>query len=239
MNELTRNWLAATQKAIRSLQRKYSDCRGLLLTEGDLECHLFHELLNQPGLSGYHHSKNDTFYLDETHNLDLKTTYVHSQITWFKPRKKSGFEVDITICDPAKLEVINIELFEEYTSKGFAYDGECVAIEIKCIRRAGDAKSKCTEDYIHLRDHLIPAKLQNIINGRYEISSPDNIAFVTVVGCKNKEAFDNAKPYLGKQLVEGAVCPENLFICLFYQDEIIWDKEVFKQSYYELANTRR
>ena len=234
MDKLTQGWIEATKSAIESLQRKYKLNRGMLLTEGDLECHLFHELLQQPVLSGFHLSKNDSFWGNDNNALELRTTFVHSQVTWFKPQKKSGFEIDITIGDPAKLEVINIELFEEYTHKGFAYDGECVAIELKFIRSESNAKSQATEDLIHLRDNVIPAKLKNIIDQKYKISTSENIAFVTVVGCKDEKIFNTSKAYIGKQLCnDDKMCPGNLLVCLFYQDEIIWDKSSFIKAHHE------
>ena len=232
MDRLTASWVEATEQAIESLQKKYQVNRGMILTEGDLECHLFSELLQQPSLSGFHPSKNDSFHYNGVNGTDLKTTYVHSQVTWFKPDQKSGFEVDITICDPKKLEVVNIELFEEHTSKGFAYDGECVAIEVKFIRDINKANQYGQEDYLKLRDRLIPAKLKNIETEMYKVSTNNNIAFVAIVGCKNKEIFDEAKYYLGKHLSEeNETCPDNLLVCIFHQDEILWDKEEIKFLY--------
>jgi hypothetical protein len=226
MDELTLSWVNAAKRAVEIIQENYKINRGLLLTEGDLECHLFAELLKQDGLNRIIDSKSGRHLSRDVNGKDFKTTFVHSQVTWFKPDAKSGFEVDITISDPAKLEVKNIELFGQYTSKGFAYDGECVAIEVKFIRQEGDAQYKAQEDYLKFRDKLIPSKLENINNGVYQISNADNIAFISIVGCKDKETFVKAKHYIGKHLsAEGTLCPENLLICVFYQDDIVWDKD--------------
>jgi hypothetical protein len=224
MNEPTITWFSATKNAIQKLQQEYSVNRGMILTEGDLECHLFSKLMQEDTLKGYHNSKNDSYW-KTSDGSDYKTSYVHSQVTWFKPDKKSGFEVDLTICRPELLEVINIELFEEYTSKGFAYDGPCIAIEIKFIRDMQKAHQYGQEDFLKLRDKLIPAKIKNITLDNYKLSNMDNTAFISVVGCKNKDLFDKAKHYLGKHLSQkNKPLPKNLFTCLFYQDEIIWDQ---------------
>lgn len=232
MIEPTKTWLSSVKNAVKNLHEEYRINRGMLLTEGDLECHLFNKILQEENLKGYHDSKEDS-----TSNMveytELKTSYVHSQVTWFKPDEKSGFEVDLTIGDPKMLEVINIELFEKWTSKGFAYDGPCIAIEIKFIRDLPKASLYGHEDYLKLRDRLIPAKLKNISLGRYAYSKENNIAFISLVGCKDKEIFDKAKFYLGKHLSEkNKSCPENLYTCIFYQDEIIWDQNVLI-NYYE------
>lgn len=228
MDKLTKQWVEAIKNSTNSLQAQYHEFRGMFLTEGDLECHLFSELLQQDCLTGFYPSMDGT-----SHNKFLKTTMVHSQVTWFKPNENSGFEVDITICDPKNLEVVNIELIEENPSKGFAYDGECVAIELKFIRDIRKAKQSGIEDYLKLRDNLIPAKLQNIRTKKYKISTVDNIAFFAIIGCKNKEIFDIARINLGKQLFETKNCPKNLFVCIFYQDQIIWDKTELKRDYQE------
>lgn len=229
--DVTPQWLQAVKKAIIKLQQEYNLNRGMLLTEGDLECHLFNKLLHEDELKGYHNSKNDSFRNTNT-GSELKTSYVHSQVTWFKPDQKSGFEVDLTICNPKLLEVINIELFEQYTSKGFAYDGPCIAIEVKFIRDLQKAQIFGQEDYLKFRDKLIPAKLENIKTEKYKISTENNIAFVCVVGCKDKDIFDRAKHYLGKHLADQSKKNyKNLFTYIFYQDEIIWDKEKLIQDY--------
>ncbi len=233
MERITSQWVKATKNAITSLQKKYSNNRGMLLTEGDLECHLFSELLNQPCLSGFHFPKDDSYWKDGKQEKNLKTTYVHSQVTWFNTQRQSGYEVDLTICDPEKLEVKNIEIFEEYPHKGFAYDGPCVAIELKFMRD-GSNKKQYDEDYLSLRDNLIPDKIANIESGKYKLSNKNNIAFVTIVGCKRKEEFEKAKICLGKHLSDKEKpCPDNLFVCVFYQDKIVWEKEEFKQHYTE------
>lgn len=227
----TISWVEATINAMNSLQQNYQMNRGLLLTEGDLECHLFSELLKQPSLSGYHYPKDATYWKDGSQENNLRTTFVHSQVTWFKENKQSGYRVDLTICNPKNLEVVNLELFEKYPHKGYAHDGPCVAIELKFIRDDSDPKLY-DEDYFSLINNLIPDKISNIENGNYKLSKKDNIAFFTIVGCKRKKEFEKTIEYLGKHLSdENKPCPENLFVCVFYQDKIIWDKEVLKRHY--------
>lgn len=224
LEEPTKSWMLAVENAINNLQKNYNQNKGMLLTEGDLECHLFSELLKQPNLSGYHPAKDDSFLGYGKKPKILKTSYVHSQVTWFKNDKQSGYEVDLTVCDPQYLEVENIEIFEYYPHKGYAYDGPCIAIELKFLRD-GKYPKQYDEDYFSLRDDLIPDKLENIRRGKYKLSNQNNISFITVIGCKRKEEFDKAKLFIGKHLSDITnPCPENLFVYIFHQDEIIWDK---------------
>lgn len=217
MTKRTLDWITASREAINQLHNDYNIYRGLLLTEGDMECHLFNKLMRQEKLSGYFPSKDSI-----RHGENIMTSFVHSQVTWFKQDISSGFEVDITIADPQFLEVNHLEMFEDFPHKGFAYDGPCVAIEAKFIRNMGKVKLQSEEDFLKLRDKLIPAKRHNIERGKYTISSMENIAFICVIGCKNKEIFDEAKKYLGVHLCdENNLCPDNLFTCVFYQDELL------------------
>lgn len=219
MDILTITWLSCTLKALTELHADYNLHQGLVLTEGDLECLLYHYLMNQAELSGRHPSKDD----QHGETPKFSTTYVHSQVTWFKPDELSGFEVDLTICDPKWLEVENLDHFGRDPNKAYAYDGECLAIEVKFLRHKRDARSKSTEDYRKFRDDLIPAKLHNIRSGVYQRSTEQNIAFVSVVGCKTQEIFNKAKYFIGKQLsYDENPCPWNLFTCLFGPREIVW-----------------
>lgn len=223
MIEPTLTWMKAVKNAINKLYKQYNLNKGMLLTEGDLECHLFNKLMQEKDLKGYHTSQNDTKH-NKHKGEDFKTSFIHSQVTWFKSEQKSGFEVDLTIGDPKYLEVINLDLFEEYTHKGFAYDGPCIAIELKFIREHSKPE-RYDEDFFKLRDKLIPAKLENIIAEKYKVSNENNIAFITLVGCKNKELFDKVKTFHIKHLSDTTKpCHANMFVCIFYYDEIIWLK---------------
>lgn len=225
MDQLTKKWLDATLDSIKSLQKKYNINRGMLLTEGDLECHMFSELMEHESLKGFYSSRINSLRGNLESESNMLTSMIHSQVTWFNTMQYSGHRVDLTICDPQMLEVENIELFEGYPSKGFAYDGPVVAIELKFIRDASHPK-QYDEDYIKLRDKLIPDKLENIKQGKYTKSNPENIAFISIVGCKRKDEYEKCKYYLGKHLSNNVKpCPENLLVCVFYQDEIVFDKE--------------
>lgn len=180
--EPTKSWIIAVENAVNNLQKKYTFQTGMLLTEGDLVGYLFRELKEQGEISGYHKSKDG-----------FLTSFIHSEVTWFKPDTQSGYEVDLFVCDPKNLEINKIEIFENHPHKGFAHDGPCIAIEAKFIRDNSNVRDLAQKDILKLKNDLIPHKYINIESNKYKIAKKENVAFISLIGCKNKSVFDSAK----------------------------------------------
>lgn len=244
LNPGTKKWVDAAEKALKSLHEKYKKNKGLILTEGDLQCYLFHELLNLDEFKqneNGHYSKTKSYWKNGTHvnGVDCKTGHVHSEVTWFKREQLSGYEVDIMILDPEFLEVVNFEKFRDQFErkvphKAYAYDGPCVAIELKFSRfeEASENKTSTQKNYTQLRDLIIPDKMYNIDLGMYQDCKKEDVAFISLIGCKDKDKFREAKFDLGEVLCEeGKPCPDNLFVWLFSQDDIITNKDEFISVY--------
>jgi hypothetical protein len=236
MNQLTKSWINATLSSMLQVQRLFSKNKGAILTEGDLECYLFQELMKQPALCGFHTTK-DNILDEQLKGKDRLSTFVHSQVTWFKPQKKSGFEVDLTIGAPEFLDTYNLDFFEDHPSKGFAYDGPCVAIELKFIRSKERASQHGPFDFLKLLNDLIPGKIKNIEDGLYKRAKFEDLGFISIVGCKDKESYSKAKFYIGKQLQANyESLPKNLFVWLFSSEEICTSVDEFIPYYNEFDN---
>ena len=167
-------WLKILQWCIVSIQRYYSKNKGVILTEGDLECLLYSCLVCQ---TEFHQPL-------ETKTEGWATGFIHSQTTWFKKEKESGFEVDLCISDPKNFMIYDLLVLDEYPNKGYFHDGMSVAIELKFIRNSNAIKKESTEDYIHIVNELRPAKNERIESEYYSNITMDDIAFVSIVGCK-------------------------------------------------------
>jgi len=183
LNNVLIEWKKAIIEVVKDVQTEYSCNKGLFLTEGDVECHLYKRLTEKPIFSEYGETKTDS----------CKSGYVHSQVTWFKESKPSGYEVDLTILNPANLKIEHLELIEDIPHKGFFHDGIVTAIEIKFIRNSDDSniKNKAIEDYNKII-RLKADKKSNIENGVYSNVSDEEMLFIPIVVCKTKEIYDIA-----------------------------------------------
>lgn len=206
---LNPKWQVALQNSIKQLSELYRHNKGFILTEGDLECQLFSILKNTPVFNRYKDTKTEGW----------KSGFIHSQVTWFEVAEERGFEVDITICDPANLEIEHFEFVQDYPNKGFFHDGPCIAVELKFIRTEipFEIKSKAKEDYEHVINKLRLAKEENI-EIHYVNADMTNVDFVVLVVCKTKQIFDIAKIELD-QAITNCPCPENVFPILFCQED--------------------
>ncbi len=211
MNYELQEWLKVTLSCIHSLQSDFLENKGLILTEGDLECLLFSKLNNHPLFARF----------EETKTEEWKSGYIHSQVTWFKPGQDSGFRVDLTILKPINLSIEKLEMVEEYPSKGFFHDGMAIALEIKFIRdRATEKVTKDTlQDYMKIVKNLKVAKEQLIFDGRYSNVTEEDIAYIDLIGCKTKQIYDIALASLKTEMVTEK-CPSNVFPIIFWQEEI-------------------
>jgi hypothetical protein len=211
VNDELQEWLKVTFGCIHSLQSDFSENRGLILTEGDLECLLFSKLNNHQLFARFEETKTERW----------KSGYIHSQVTWFRPGKDSGFRVDLTILNPTNLRIEKLEIVEEYPNKGFFHDGTAIAIETKFIRDRTTKKvsNDAKKDYMKIVKNLKVAKEQLISDRRYSNVTEADIAYIDLIGCKTKEVFDIALEKLTNAMTKEE-CPPNVFPIIFCHQEI-------------------
>lgn len=182
MDEIVNNWIRKVDQSIYNVFATYSDNKGNILTEGDLECHMFNSLITDKSLGQFQKTRSEGY----------NSCSVHSQVTWFNQIRRSGYEVDLTIIDPTYLSPREIEMQESFPSKNYYYDGPCIAIELKFVRHKFDSKAKIVEDYIHIMDLVRKDKHRNIEKGRYKRSTKENVAFISIIGFKEHDYLDHS-----------------------------------------------
>lgn len=211
MNKETENWTKEIIKIINELKNQYATYKGLILTEGDLECQLYKLLTNSELFSGF----------EETKTKNWKSGFVHSQVTWFKPGVDSGFRVDLTICEPKNIKIDNFEMVEDYPNKGFFHDGKAIALELKFIRdsRPNKISNDAQEDYVKIIKKLKIAKDLLIEQGRYSNVTEEDLAYICLIVCKSKEIYDIALEKLNNAISKNYY-PKNVFPIIFHHTEI-------------------
>ena len=103
-------------------------------------------------------------------------------------------------------------------NKRFYYNSSAIGIELKFIRdKQSKNVKKSTRDY---------DKIMQIIenwNSHAVDYIFNDVAFFSVVGCKDSEVYSRVVRHINQYLIEKPNSyPNNIFICAFYQDAICW-----------------
>ncbi|PIT84882.1 hypothetical protein COU37_01330 [Candidatus Micrarchaeota archaeon CG10_big_fil_rev_8_21_14_0_10_45_29] len=144
-NSLT-PYIEAIGAAINELLRDFEHNPEVFLTEEDIRCHLFFKLYSILGLQQLRRTADEQV---------IQSISVHSEIRWYgKEDKKLKYRSDIVIIPveylrtrdpPAKPHSPRTRIKKKefnLPSKGYAFNGETVIVEIKLRRRNGETTKK-------------------------------------------------------------------------------------------------
>jgi len=140
-----------------------------ILTEADLVCHVWQELNNCNKIK-----------------FNFKT---YLEVTWYKPDDKINY-ADLTILDPAQLNVEFVDDIAYLQNKGFFYNEDAIAAEFKYIRHDSNLNDLATKDLLKMKDLI-----EKINSNQTDQTQPppmniDKFHGIIVIGCKNNVFFE-------------------------------------------------
>ena len=121
------------ERAINDLASEYMRVPGLILTEDDLKCQLFHRLSHIPELEGS----------SETVDSGTLASLVHAEVPWFDENSQLKLRPDITITDPRDLSIHHaMQRRLSLPTKRFHFIGDSILFELKFYRGKGGITSR-------------------------------------------------------------------------------------------------
>lgn len=110
--------------ALENVARKMRTQRALVLTESDLKCQVYAELLN-----------NDVFSsVTPTFNQNITSISIHTETKFFNERGLLSQAPDIVITDPRMLSITQSINGDPVPSKMFNFIGPSILIELKFLK---------------------------------------------------------------------------------------------------------
>lgn len=117
------------EQVVNEVEILYQSCQGLILSESDLKCILYHKLYN------YFGTEKPT--IDE----NISGISLHTEVAFFDENDKLVFKPDIVLIDPKSMSILNSRNFkvkvkelEKLPSKGFIFGGNAIIVELKFCR---------------------------------------------------------------------------------------------------------
>jgi len=183
------------KRVVQGIEEDYQRTQGLILSEHDLQCLLYHRLFE--------------YFSEPEPTIDVRIQGValHAEISWYDENGKLYIRPDITVLDPTKMSIlhgITVRMrdgqwnYGREPAKGFQFDaGRAILIEIKlCHERNGP-----TNGDIHKFRRDV-AKLERLME-RLNIGRDAQIRSIFVIFNKT----DNRRPEFDAFLSESSEIP--------------------------------
>src|SRR5688500_7133930 len=129
---------------LQALEIEYQNHKALILTESDLQCHLFNRVRsrfpnNEPSMDSH-----------------ITGSAVHSEVKFYNEHNKLLIIPDLTIIDPHDVSIYHSVEFSmspngprygPLPSKDYQFGGDALVIELKFCRKKGGINSKNVKHY--------------------------------------------------------------------------------------------
>ena len=131
-------------RKIYEIESEYQATKGLILTEDDLKCILYHKLNEIDELSEKR----------ETQGPGILANSIHTEVSWYDRNGKLTIKPDITVLEPKNLSILHkcFEPDSKPPSKQYEFHGKAIIFELKFIRnktgiRKTTLNSRIKKDY--------------------------------------------------------------------------------------------
>lgn len=173
--------LLAIDAKINLVGAEYAQVQGLILTEDDLKCKLYSELIQIPSLTKP----------CVTTDSWVKASKVHAEASWFGLLGELNIRPDLTIFDPINLSVLrSLQPHFKFRSKGFHVLGNAIIFELKFIRWQNGMTER---DIDNVRKDV--NKIKELYQKMEEESSPYSLTCYIVifskVACKHNDLVED------------------------------------------------
>lgn len=150
MPEVSQEIKTAINTSIMRVKQKFINSPHIFLTEEDLRCNLYSELLKENVLSRVERTQDNS-----------NSIPVHSEVRWYGENKKMKKRSDLVILDVSKLITID-NGFTQLPSKGYGFSGSMAVIETKLRRVNGPSDNAWKKDL--LKDINKIRELQTLVD---------------------------------------------------------------------------
>lgn len=113
------------EKKIDEIGQFYNENKAVILTETDLQCLVYQKLLEIDELKKIKNTRNEK---------NIKTHYVHTEISWFDENGKLTIKPDISLIEPDVLTISDGIKNIKMPAKGFSFTEGGIIFELKLNR---------------------------------------------------------------------------------------------------------
>jgi hypothetical protein len=119
------------EKTLKQIQYEFQNVQGLILTEDDLKCLIYSNLMMIRNLSRPRRT-NDGIYFAHS---------IHTELSWFDEDGVLGIKPDITLLEPEHLNIIRPDFYQPLPSKQCSFGGKSIIFELKFNREPNGINS--------------------------------------------------------------------------------------------------
>lgn len=130
MPEVSSEIQSSIERAIRRVELKFRRYPDIFLTEDDIRCNLFSELLKEEVLSSFIRTQDNSSSIP-----------IHSEVRWYGSNRSLRTRSDIVLFNVSQL-ITSYNNSIRLSSKGYVFGDPWAVIEIKLRRVNGPSNSK-------------------------------------------------------------------------------------------------